>query len=335
LTVDPIDTTPDRRQAERFLRLLDPNTSYFSFQTFDDNKERAKAHTAANALRKEQGQAPVSSPLVRILHGPLARHWKVLVHLNALGAGIYVTVNQTNLRGRKASDIVRVRCLFLDLDGAPLPRSGPEPHITVETSPEHWHVYWRVEGVGLEEFTDKQRALIALHGGDPAVCDLPRVMRLPGFFHCKREPQLVRIVSTTEAPGYPASHFPTAAAELRQASAELTADEGYLARALAFVPNVDVEWKDWCDLGLAIYGATSGSNSGLDMFVAWSKRSDKYDARETLQVWDGFERSPPDRIGAGTIIFKATQASPKWADLLDDGDAAAHAVVGSFLEAMK
>jgi hypothetical protein len=52
-------------------------------------------------------------------------------------------------------------------------------------------------------------------------------------------------------------------------------------------------------------------------------------------VWDGFERSPPDRIGAGTIIFKATQAAPKWADLLDDGDEAAHAVVASFMEAMR
>jgi hypothetical protein len=326
---------PDRRQAERFLRLLDAGATNFTFQTFDDNKERAKAHADANVLRKEQGKPPLPSPFVRILHGTLARHWKVLVHLNAQGAGIYVTVNETNLRGRKASDIVRVRCLFLDLDGAPLPRSGPAPHFVVETSPGHWHVYLRVHGVSLDEFADKQRALIALHGGDPVIVDLPRVMRLPGFFHCKRDPQLVRIVSTAEAPSYPASDFPTAAVEPRRPSAELTADEGFLARALAFVPNTDVDWKDWCDLGLAIYGATSGSNSGLDMFVAWSKRSGKYDARETLQVWDGFERSPPDRIGAGTIIFKATQAAPKWADLLDDGDEAAHAVVASFMEAMR
>jgi hypothetical protein len=325
----------DRTQAKAFLAALDPGATSFTFQTFDDNKDRAKAHAAANVLRKEQGKPPLPSPFVRILHGTLAQHWNVLAQLNAQGAGVYVTVNQTNSRGRKASDIVRVRCLFVDLDGAPLPRSGPEPHITVETSPGHWHVYWRVDGVGLDEFADKQRALIALHGGDPVVCDLPRVMRLVGFFHCKRDPRLVRIVSRTEAPNYPASHFPTAAPEPRQASAELTADEGFIARAMAFIPNVDVDWKEWCDLGLAIYGATGGGNTGLDMFVAWSKRSDKYDARETLQVWDGFERSPPDRIGAGTIIFKATQAAPKWADLLDDGDEAAHAVVSSFMEAMK
>jgi hypothetical protein len=307
---------PDRTQAKAFLAVLDPAGTRFTFQTFDDRG----------------GKNPT---LVRIIHGSLAAHWNTLAQLNAQGAGIYVTVNETNLRGRKAADIVRVRCLFVDLDGAPLPCSGPPRHLVVETSAGHWHVYWRVKDVALDEFADKQRALIALHGGDPVVCDLPRVMRLPGFFHCKREPQLVRIVSATEAPGYSASDFPTAAAEPRQPSAELTADEGFLARALAFVPNADVDWKEWDDLGLAIYGATGGGDAGLDMFIAWSKRSGKYDARETLRVWDGFSRSPPDRIGAGTIIHKATQASPRWADLLDDGDEAAHAVVASFMEAMR
>jgi RepB DNA-primase N-terminal domain/Primase C terminal 2 (PriCT-2) len=324
----------DRGQAERFLRLLDPGATSFTFQLFDDNKERANAHAAANALRKQQGKAPLPSPFARILHGTLAQQWKVLAHLNAQGAGIYITVNQTNMRGRKAENIVRVRCLFLDLDGAPLPRGGPEPHIIVETSPGHWHVYWRVDGVSLDEFAGKQRALIALHGGDPVIVDLPRVMRLPGFFHCKREPQLVRLVSAVEAPSYPASDFPTLAGEPRQPS-ELTADDGYIARALAFVPNADVDWGEWRDIGYAIYGATSGSAAGLDMFVAWSKRSGKYDERGTLRAWDGFERSPPDRIGAGTIIYKAKQATPKWAALLDDGDAAAHAVVASFMEAMR
>jgi hypothetical protein len=76
-------------------------------------------------LRKEQGKAPLPSPFVRILHGTLAQHWNVLAQLNAQGAGVYVTVNQTNLRGRKTENIVRVRCLFLDLDGAPLPHDPP------------------------------------------------------------------------------------------------------------------------------------------------------------------------------------------------------------------
>ncbi len=42
----------------------------------------------------------------------------------------------------------------------------------VETSPKHWHVYWRVSDVKLGEFEGKQRALNELHGGDPCIVDL-------------------------------------------------------------------------------------------------------------------------------------------------------------------
>ena len=43
-----------------------------------------------------------------------------LERLNNGGAGIFVTINETNGRGRKGIDIVRVRALHTDLDGAPL-----------------------------------------------------------------------------------------------------------------------------------------------------------------------------------------------------------------------
>jgi hypothetical protein len=311
---------PDRAEAERFLTALGGGGAFFSFQTFDD---------------KQQGKRPMSSPLVRVLHGTLTQHWNELVRLNAQGAGVYVTVNQTNLRGRKAEDIVRVRALFVDLDGAPLPTQGPKPHIVVETSAGHWHVYWRVSDVKIGEFADKQRALIALHDGDPAVCDLPRVMRLPGFFHCKGKPRMVRIATVRSMPNYTAADFPTAPSKPRKSNAVLTADDGRLARALAFIPNPDVEWKEWCDLGLAIYGATGGSDMGFAMFDAWSQRSVlKYDPHFTAKTWGGFERSPPNRIGAGTIFYLASKHCPQWADWLDEHEPNALATVAAFLEAM-
>jgi hypothetical protein len=319
-------------EAKRFLELLGGGTALFTFQTFDDNEERSKAHAAVNALRKKQGKRPLPSPFVRVLHGTLTQHWDTLCDLNAQGAGVYVTVNRTNLRGRKAEDIVAVRALFVDLDGAPLPQQGPQPHIVVETSPGHWHVYWRVTDVRLDEFAGKQRALIALHGGDSVVCDLPRVMRLPGFYHCKGKPRLVRIVSTSDAPTYTAADFPAAQAEPRKANAVLTADDGRVARALAFIPNPDVDWKEWCDLGLAIYGATGGSGIGFALFDAWSQRSAKYDQSNTLKTWHGFERSPPNRIGAGTIFYLANKHCPKWADWLDDREPDALDHVAAFLE---
>jgi RepB DNA-primase N-terminal domain/Primase C terminal 2 (PriCT-2) len=235
------------------------------------------------------------------------------------------------LGGRKTEDIVRVRALFLDLDGAPLPTEGPKPHIVVETSPGRWHVYWRVDDVALDEFTGKQKALIARYGSDKGVHDLPRVLRLPGFFHCKGKPRLVRIVSASDMPAYTAADFPTAQSEPRKPNAVLTADDGRLARALAFIPNDDVDWKEWCDLGLAIFGATGGSDTGFALFDAWSQRSVKYDPHYTLKTWHGFERSPPKRIGAGTIFWLANRRCPKWADRLDDREPDALDTVAAFL----
>jgi hypothetical protein len=163
-------STPDREEAERFLTLLDPSAVAWTFQTFDDD-----------ATRKRKD-------LARILHGSLDWHWNELCQLQAQGAGVFVTINATDGKGRSVANIVRVRALFIDLDGAPLPEKfHAEPHLIVESSPGRWHVYWRVDGCPLDRFSTLQKRLAAHYGSDPAVHDLPRVMRLPGCVHQKIE----------------------------------------------------------------------------------------------------------------------------------------------------
>ena len=182
---------PDREQAERFLALLAPEATGFTFQTFDDDKDRKKANKEkrreVNKQRKAQGKKPLTSsddPFAHIYNGFLDTHWNELVRLNAQRVGIFVTINKTDGRGRSIPNIKRVRALFLDLDGAalePVMQDKHKPHIVVESSPGHWHTYWRVRDVALKQFEDLQKALAARFGGDPSVHDLPRVMRLPGF----------------------------------------------------------------------------------------------------------------------------------------------------------
>src|SRR3546814_17654275 len=46
----------------------------------------------------------------------------------------------------------------------------------------------------LGDFKRAQQSLAALYGGDPAVCDLPRIMRLPGYTHAKGEPFASRLL---------------------------------------------------------------------------------------------------------------------------------------------
>jgi hypothetical protein len=109
------------------------------------------------------------------------------MRLNNAGAGIFVTINQTDLKGRTNKNIVRVRCLFVDLDHAPLEPATKflPPTAVVESSTGRWHVYWRVTDCPLDKFEALQKKLAAKFGGDPRVFDLARVMRLPGFDHLK------------------------------------------------------------------------------------------------------------------------------------------------------
>jgi hypothetical protein len=191
---------PDRAEAERFLKALDPSTDRFTFQTFDDNKARRKARAEANKLRKKEGKKPLPDPFAKIRHGTLAEHWNELVKLNAQGAGIYVTVNETDFKGRTEKNIVRVRAAFVDLDGSPqepVDNAAIKPQLVIESSPRRYHDYWRFTGkMPLKVFEVLQKELAARFGGDPSVHDLPRVMRLAGFvWHKEGEPFLSRIVA--------------------------------------------------------------------------------------------------------------------------------------------
>jgi hypothetical protein len=85
---DPL--TPDLNQAKQFLQRLDLNCSRFCFQTFDDSKRKDRL-------------------LARILHGELDDLAQNLTDLNALGAGVFVTVNATDGRGRKRENITGIR----------------------------------------------------------------------------------------------------------------------------------------------------------------------------------------------------------------------------------
>src|SRR5262249_20840995 len=162
----------------------------------------------------------------------------------------------------------RVRALFVDLDGAPLEpvlADVKKVHIVVNTSPGRWHAYWLVTGVALDQFSAKQKALIAAFNSDPAIHDLPHVMRLPGFVHRKGEPHLVRIVSVNDAPPYIGSAFPSQESEPHQpADGDGTADVNLIAEAVAVIPNPDLAWGEWCSMIMAIYRATSGSDAGLE-----------------------------------------------------------------------
>src|SRR6266498_3584486 len=86
----------DREAPRRFLHLLDPSAANFTFQTFDDDRRN--------------GHGP---------NGKLARDTSArneVLRLYALGAGVFVTINATDLTGRKSENIKRIRAVWQEDD---------------------------------------------------------------------------------------------------------------------------------------------------------------------------------------------------------------------------
>ena len=142
--------------------------------------------------------------------GTFAERHDYLAKRNAAGFDIFVTVNETD-GGTRGDDVVAVRAVFVDFDerleGERLAlrkqrldyfNSIAPVSIVVETSPGKFHAYWFTFGMALERFVSFQKDLAAVLGGDPAICDLPRIMRVPGFVHWKGAPFLSRICYVSE-----------------------------------------------------------------------------------------------------------------------------------------
>ena len=170
--------------ARKFLAALDGGSASFTFQTFDDGPKKGRE-------------------LIRVLNGTLDDLAGDLAGLNALGAGVFVTVNKTCGGRRRAEDVRALRAVFIDADDRPMPDvwSLP-PSIIVQRDERHWHAYWLLKaGESLADFERAQVQLLAYYQTDPTVKDLPRVMRVPGFAHCKGEAVPVRLVSIIWAGG--------------------------------------------------------------------------------------------------------------------------------------
>lgn len=178
------DSAPhvDLDQARRYLAALcGDESARCAWQTFDDNK-----------ARKDKALA------YRLPCCPFATVQRELVERNGRGAGVFVTVNDTGDSARVVdAPIVALRALFVDCDGGqPLPESWPlQPSIIVQRDATHWHAYWcLVEGESVERFTPAQVALAGHWISDLAVSDRWRVLRIPGFLHCKAEARPVTLL---------------------------------------------------------------------------------------------------------------------------------------------
>lgn len=195
--------------AKGFLRVLDPTTEAFTFQTFDDNKERKAERKALSAKLKAEGRKAeadqaLKDPLAEIIHGTLEVCVGRLNRIAELGGGVYVMLNQGDGSGRNNSSLVRMRAVWQDDDAGFEGTYPVDPHIVMETSPGKYQRVWLCDGLTQEEHRAVMERMIADFGNDKNAKDLARVFRLAGSWHQKdsKNPHQVVLVVSMDRPPY-------------------------------------------------------------------------------------------------------------------------------------
>lgn len=246
-----------------------------TFQTFTDSSPK-----------------PSPDPLAKMLHGSLDEHAEELDRLNQAGSGIFVTVNGTDGKGRKKTNVRTLRGWHVDLDlkdatesldtmsGLPL-----QPTMTVRT-PGGWHLYWLALEPMLcdsearrQEHEAELKAIattLKVYGGDPKAATVERVLRVSGFFHRKGDSLPVRLLRA-DGPRYareqiraafpPVAVAPKTAASQGHAPLARPSDRAEVLRRAGFYLDTQDE-------------AIQGENGSGTTFNAALKLIDGYDLTE-------------------------------------------------------
>lgn len=171
---------------------------------FKTNIEDAILHTRflsgqKSSIEMFQVYPDSASCVVRpqTLVGTIEQLFEQLSEMNRLGAAIAIVVNQTDLKGRTAENIVRVRVLFTDDDTNLNKSIILDPPSFIVRSKHGPHKYYIFNGVELWRFSALQKFLADEAETDKKICDLGRAMRLAGFYHMKdpQNPFMVKIES--------------------------------------------------------------------------------------------------------------------------------------------
>lgn len=266
----------------------------------------------------------------KTLHGTLIDVERELIDANLEGAGIFICPN--TVKGERASkNVTKVNVLFIDADGTMSFNKIKklEPDLVIETSPGKFHVYWWVSDVKLDEFKMMQQALAKKFGTDKSVCDLARIMRVPGTLNHKYEDtrwlaqrvylngkaKRVRARRLLERLGVTIADRNTeTVATLDDALDDVPAaadratgkhDPVEIASALQAIAPSD-ERDIWLNVGMALHSEMPGK-AGQNLWMEWSKQSRKYDADDQLETWNSFKSKGTGRVTIRSLFKMAKE----------------------------
>jgi len=283
--------TPDYEMANQYFDALTGNNNEpITFQFFND-KDKKSGRPSHRHIKR--------SPAYAFLHNKQ----------NA-GYGVYAMVNAGDGKGRSAINVVKVRALFVDLDGSPWEAAAEalKPHMRVESSPGRWHLYWLVEDCSLDQFKPIQQAIARRFEGDKSCCDLSRVLRVPGFYHMKKDPVLTKLVEVNDFTRYTTQQVIDGLGLVLEESeaAWLTPGKRLQAKENGFyteMPLYHGTGKDIKSFDLTRGGETSGSPVGqLGVSAALDRETAEEFARLSATRGRGYQGLTRNSTNKGEVL---------------------------------
>jgi hypothetical protein len=259
----------DFTQAFAFIAALtnsDPNTAVIDLRAIHDTNK-----TVAAIPRR----------------GTLPQLWEEMINWNNGGYGIFININEMDGSGRyEIANVQTIRCQAIDLDNLSAPINyeraigfNPFPSFAVQSSPGKYHVYWTTRRHNnLNGFTLIQRKLRTLFDGDKTIIDPSRVLRLPGFFHLKQQPHLVRC---WQLGGYGNLVDPT---YLETALYGVNVVDGNGERHELGAPSLQAPGYDWCIAALNELDPNEMDRGDwISFMAAWKQAAWNFAPEDQLQ----------------------------------------------------
>ena len=206
-----------------------------------------------------------------------------LRHMNAQKYEVYISMNtlKEGTHRRTKDDVDQIRHVYLDFDEngtqaveALLERTDlPEPNYLINSSPDKWQVIWKIAGCSKEQAGEIERGLVGDTGADPAVVDVARVLRLPGFYNHKySRPHLVVVESRSDEISGP-EEFP----RLRSDSAARDTKSIESERARVSSGKITQSERDWARVRRELREGASPEALIEDLRI---QRADKFNPKD-------------------------------------------------------
>ena len=240
---------------------------------------------------------------------------------NQQGYGVFCNINAMNGQGATLNHVQHIRTHVIDLDDLVTAtmnydracKADMKPHFAVQSSPGKYHIYWLVEPYTDNDFyTLHQRKLAQMYDGDPSINDATRVLRVPGFYHCKGEPHLIQCWSINGGPRYTSEQIQQALQHINIVERTTTRHPlgtpdmqapslEWLQYALSLVNPNDLDYAEWMSFSAAVKQAGWSLTDENTLFLMWSVWCQQYennDERENQTIWKSFKDT---QLGWGSI----------------------------------